>query len=141
MRIKIFFDQKSKVLRIPALFKIPHKRIKSDFVLDTGSPHTFLNYTDAIRLTVPHTLKDKQIRIGGRKYQSYLFSKFEFTFKTEDDELVTESIPIRVLKPHGLNIDEIEELDNFPNLLGLDFLEKGYKLYCDLKNKEIYLEK
>lgn len=140
MKIKILFDEKSKVLRIPALLKIPHKRIKSDLVLDTGSPHTILNYTDSIRLGVPHTFKDKIVRMGGRIYQSYLFNKFEIVFKTDENELVTEVIPIMILKPHGLNIDELEELDEFPNLLGLDLLEKGYKLFCDLKNKETFLE-
>ncbi len=140
MKIKIIYDENQKLLKIPVLLKIPHKRIKSDFVLDTGSPHTILNYSDSIRLAVPHISKGEIVRIGGRRYQSYIFNKFEIVFKTEDNQLVNVILPVRVLKPSSLKMNEVEELDRFPNLLGLDFLEKGYKLFCDLKNKESFLE-
>jgi len=141
IKINLFFDQNLKSIKLPAILKIPHKRISSDFVLDTGSPHTILNYSDSIRLGIPHTAKGEIIRIGGKIYQSYIFNKFEILLKATNNQIVTEIIPIRILKPHNLKINEIEELDNFPNLLGLDFLEKGYNLFCDINSNKIYFEK
>lgn len=141
MKLKLFYDRILKVLTIPAVFKIPHNRIISKFVLDTGSPHTILNYSDSIRLNIPHLQKSELIRIGGRAYQSYLYKNLELTFKSEDGKPVKDFIEVRVLKPASLKMEEIDKLDSFPNLLGLDFLEKGYKLFCNLSNGEIYLEK
>jgi len=141
MKIKISYKKIPKLMRIPALLKVPHKRIISDFVIDTGSPYTILNYSDSIRLNIPHTTKGEIIRIGGRTYQSYIFNKFEIILKTMDDKEITEIIPIRVLKPTSLKIDELRILDNLPNILGLDFLEKGYKLVCNIPEYDIYLEK
>ena len=141
MKIKIIYNKYPKLLRIPAILQVPHKRIASDFVLDTGSPHTVLNYSNSIRLGIPHNTKSEIIRIGGEVYQSYLFNKFEIVFKSTDNEEIKEQIPIRVLKPNSAKMNELEKLDKFPNLLGIDFLERGYKLICDIQNNDIYLEK
>ena len=54
---------------------------------------------------------------------------------------VSEEIPVRILIPSSLKSKEIEELDNFPNLLGMDFFEKGYKFHCDINKEEIFFEK
>ena len=54
MKIKVLFNKNQRVLRVPAIFQTPHKRIVSDFVIDTGSPWTILNYSDSIRLGIPH---------------------------------------------------------------------------------------
>ncbi len=138
MRIKVFYDKNLRLLKIPAILKIPNKRISSDFVLDTGSPHTVLNYSDSIRLGVPHITKSDIIRIGGRTYQSYIFNRFEIIFKSIDNKEVKEILPVRILKPNSAKIEELGRLDKFPNLLGLDFLER-YRFFCDIPNKEIYL--
>ncbi len=47
---------------------------------------------------------------------------------------------VQVLRP-SMNMNEIEELDDFPNILGLDFLKQGWKFFCDIHNEEIYFEK
>lgn len=140
-KIRIFYDKEEKLLRVPAILKVPHARIVSDFILDTGSPHTILNYTDSIRLGIPHTEKSEIVRMGGRAYQRYTFNKFEMVLKSQDNQAVTENLPIRILIPCSLKSIELINLDKFPNLLGMDFLEKGYKLFCDINNKDIKFEK
>ena len=40
-----------------------------------------------------------------------------------------------------IKIGFLEDLDSFPNILGMDFLRRGYIFYCNLKNGEIYFEK
>ena len=119
---------------------LPHKRIASDFVIDTGSPHTILNYTDSIRLGIPHNTKSEIVRMGGRVYQSYIYDNFEMILKSLDNQEIIEKISIRVIKPISSKMKEIENLDKFPNLLGLDFLEK-WDLICKIKDNEIFLEK
>ncbi|HJX50312.1 MAG TPA: hypothetical protein VJ438_02525, partial [Candidatus Nanoarchaeia archaeon] len=80
MKIKVFYDKDLKVLNIPVVLKTPHSRIPSNLVVDTGSPHTIINYTDSLRLGIPHTSKAELIRIGGRCYQSYIFNKLGILF-------------------------------------------------------------
>lgn len=140
MRVKVQFNKIYKTLRVPAVLRIPHKRIASDFILDTGSPHTILNYTDSIRLGIPHDKKSEIVRMGGRVYQSYIYDNFEIILKSLDNQEIVEKISIRVIKPISSKINEIENLDKFPNLLGLDFLEK-WNLICKIKDDEIFLER
>lgn len=140
MKIKVLFNKIHKDLRVPVILLTPHKRISSDFVIDTGSPHTILNYTDSLRLSIPHSEKAELLRIGGRAYQSYLFNRLEIIFKSENGEEIRKIIPIRVLKPFSFKTDELENLDRFPNLLGLDIIEKDFKLICNIKENEIFIE-
>lgn len=141
MKIKLLYDKDSKQIRVPVIIKIPHKRIVSDFVIDTGSPHTILNYSNSVRLGVPHTEKSELIRLGGRAYQSYLFSKVEIVFKSDENKEIIETIPVRILKPNSPRIEEMEQLDRCPNLMGIDFFEKGYSFFCSLASGEVYFEK
>ena len=71
-------------------------------------------------------------------YQSYIFNKLGILFKSEKG-MVSETLPVRVLKPSSEK--DADNLDKFPNLLGMDFLERGYKFYCDLGKGEISFEK
>jgi hypothetical protein len=141
MKVKVTYDSDFKCLKVPIILKAPRKRIISEAVFDTGSPYTLLNYSDSIRLGIPHNIKSEFVRIGGRSYQSYLYERFEITFKSEDGEIVTELLPIRVLRPTSIRSEELEKLDRFPNIFGLDFLGLGYKFFCDLKTGEVYFEK
>ncbi|HLC31299.1 MAG TPA: hypothetical protein VJK51_01390 [Candidatus Nanoarchaeia archaeon] len=81
------------------------------------------------------------IRIGGRTYQSFIFDKFEIVCKSIDEKESVERMPIRILKPISMKVNELENLDRFPNLLGIDFLEKGYELLCNIQENKIHLEK
>jgi len=134
-----FRNKELKFLSVPILIQTPHKRLKTEFIIDTGSPYTILNYTDSIRLGIPHHTKSELVRIGGREYQSYI-SKCEIILKSINNDRITETIYIRVLKPSSTKINELENLDRLPNILGLDFL-LSYKFICDISNNEIYLEK
>ena len=139
MKVKISYDK--KLLRVPVVLLTPHKRVVSNFVIDTGSPHTIINYKDSLRLAIPHIQKSELVRIAGKVYQSYVYERVEIIFKTLEGKEMREKIPVRVLKLFSLRFSEIENLDKLPNLLGLDFLEKGYKLVCNMKEADIFIEK
>ena len=140
MKINVFYDKELNWLKIPVTLKTAHKRISAFIVFDTGSPNTLLNYLDSRRLNIPFIEPSEFIRIGGNKYHSYSYNKIDFLFKTQEGELYSETIPVKILRP-TLKSEELEELDNFPNLLGLNFLKEGWKFHCDIKNNEIYFEK
>jgi|TARA_B100001971_G_scaffold203688_1_gene218888 hypothetical protein len=140
MKIKVIYDSELHLLKIPVKIKSPHKSISVFLVLDTGSPNTLLNYTDSRTLNIPFINQSGIISIGGSKYQSYSYNRIEIYFKSTEGNSIIENIPVKVLRPTSSRIDDLDELDSFPNILGLDFLKK-YKLVCDIKNNEIYLER
>lgn len=124
------------------LLKTPRKFLRTTFILDTGSPTTILGYSDALRLQIPfdNLSKRKIIRLGGRKYQGYVFNKLIFIFKSEDNRTVSEKFPVTVIKP--TSDKEKEEIGATPTIIGTDFLKnKGYKLFCDMARDIAYLEK
>lgn len=141
MRIRVQYNKVYKSLNLPAVLITQRKRVMSKFIIDTGSPHTILNYGDSLRLNIPHNEKSEVIRIGGRVYQSYIFNNLQIIFKSFNGEEVRQSISVRVLKPNSLKSNELENLDRIPNILDLDFLELGYNFSCDLVNDEVFLQK
>ncbi len=143
MKIKLltYLEEKNNLyLNSTVLLKTPQKRTTTKFILDTGSPETIINYTDALRLNIPFNTKGKIIRLGSKKFQGYEYSRLIFVFLTEDGNKVEEDMKVTVLRPTGFA--EIDEVDAFPTILGMDFLkERGYKLFCDVSKDIAYLEK
>ena len=99
-----------------------------------------LNYFDSRLLNIPFVERAGSANIGGNKYTSYNYEKLEIIFETVDGHSIIEKFPVKILRPSSGKIAELEELEIFPNILGLDFLKLGYKFICDLINEEIYLE-
>jgi len=141
MKIRAFYDSNLNLIKIPCLLKTSHKRIKTILVFDTGSPKTLISYTDSLRLNIPRGEKAELIKMGGKTYQAYESNKVSFVFKNISGVPVDLSFPVKVLKPTSSKMEHLEELDSFPNILGIDFLKKGYAFHCDLNNNEIYFEK
>lgn len=122
--------------------KTPRKISRSSFILDTGSPITILGYSDALILQINFNNLSKReiIKLGGRKYQGYVFNKLTFFFKSEDNKLVSEKFPVIAIKP--TSDKEKREIGTAPTIIGTDFLKnKKYKLFCDMAGKVAYLEK
>ncbi|MAH06652.1 hypothetical protein CMI38_00195 [Candidatus Pacearchaeota archaeon] len=140
MKIKVIYDSKYEWLKIPSTFISPTQKVYSFIVVDTGSPNTLLNYFDSRKLNIPFINKSGIVSIGGNKYVSYSYENLKILFKSTEGKPIIEKIPVKILRPSSSKIAEIEDLDVFPNILGLDFLKK-YKFSCDLKNNEIFLEK
>lgn len=141
MKIKLSYNEKIQALEIPVIIKTPHKRSQSTLIFDTGAPKTLLNYTESRRLEIPFNEESGIIKIGGSKYKGYIFNHIEFLFKSIENNIVSEKLPVKILRPSSIKSNELSELDKFPNILGIDFLELGYKFFCDLKTKDIYFEK
>ena len=116
--------------------------IESRFILDTGSPRTIVNFSDAESLEIDFEdlKKAEMISIGGRRYQGYVYSGIAFRFVTEENEIIEERMEVRVIKEDSK--EGLEEIHRVPMILGTDFLQKkGYKLFCDFVNERAFLEK
>ena len=112
-----------------------------DCVVDTGSPLTVIPYQKAVELNLPvkDMIAEEDIRLLGTKHRVYRFSKsIQFSFLCDDGSFLSlESYPL-IAKPLSIDSESwvLTEL-----ILGLDFLrEHGFKLFCDMKNDEAYLE-
>jgi hypothetical protein len=85
MKIQIlnFLENKNNTyLNGPVLLKTPRNRIKTNFILDTGSPETIISYRDALRLQIPFNSlsKGKILSFAGRKFQGYIYERLKFIF-------------------------------------------------------------
>ena len=66
------------------------------------------------------------------------FDKIKIYLRSEDNQVIEEDFPIKVLKPTSAK----HVLSGFSFIIGTDFLkDKGYKLFCDIRNSDAYLEK
>ncbi len=111
-----------------------------DFVVDTGSPLTIIPFQKAKELNLP--IKDLQgeenIRLLGTRHKILKFPKgLTFTFLCEDGEILSFDYSPLIAKP--CKEDENWVLTEL--IIGTDFLrEKGFKLFCDMKNNMGFLE-
>ncbi len=144
MKIKVLTflpEAKTTYLNIPVVLKSPRSgfmRVKA--IIDTGSPETIIGYEEAMALQIPfsNVATEKFINLGGSKYAASTFNRLTMIFKDEEEKAVQESINVCVLKPTS----DKQKMQGFSLLLGTDFLrERGYKLFCDMKNDLAYLEK
>lgn len=113
----------SAFLHSPKL-RITHRYI--EFVIDTGSPYSFLNETEIHRLQIP--IKDRisreEINIGGSHYQSIGLPKITMYLLTEDhpNKHVSFLTSLQVLKTTRQSTEKIQTAQALPSILGMDFL-------------------
>ncbi|MBI2141451.1 aspartyl protease family protein [Candidatus Woesearchaeota archaeon] len=116
-----------------------------DFYVDTGSPVTFISQSDAFRLHVPVTSLPQlgHTKIGGSTYELRRIREIELLFKTEEEKLERITLPeFSVLIGTKKAVEEIQEANSIPSLLGTDFLTiNKLALYFNPSKGEAYLEK
>lgn len=115
------------------------------FVIDTGSPETFISEGEAIKVNLPlgKFSFEKHTSMGGSKYELNILRKSTtFYFKSEEGKSVKITLPlIKVSKGTKKGQIDRQIAFNFPSIIGTDFLEKnGFVLYCNLKENKCYLE-
>jgi hypothetical protein len=113
------------------------------FVIDTGSPYTFLSEKDAARLKVP--LKElkpekKLIGLGGKPFEILSFRQGRFNFKAEEG-MFTVNWPI-CLRSYAERQKYIYSPEELPSILGTDFMkENKFLLFYDPSKSVAYFEK
>ena len=111
------------------------------FIIDTGSPYTFIGKDDAARQTrlLQNLAVRNQAFMGGGKINIMnIPGPLTITLKQEDEQTFSMNLPYfgysDKMATKGLNVS--------PSIIGMDFLkEQDFKLFVDMKNKVAYLEK
>ncbi|MFH0830314.1 MAG: hypothetical protein V1887_04100 [Candidatus Aenigmatarchaeota archaeon] len=111
------------------------------FIVDTGSPYTFIGKDDAARQTrllQNLTVREQALMGGGRINIMTIPGPLRIALKQEDGQIFSMELPYfgfsDKTSTKGLSVS--------PSIIGLDFLrDHGFKLFVDMKNKTAYLEK
>ena len=113
------------------------------FIVDTGSSRSFISHGEALRLQIPiNSLSHAEpLRMGGSRYDLLQTKQFLFNFKTDEGKFY----PIKTSKffvalGTKKTEDAIIESQNFPSIIGTDFLmlNKLY-LHFDPHSNEMYI--
>ena len=115
------------------------------FILDTGSPKSFLSEGEALRLHFPlNSLKESgPLKMGGSRYILLTTREVSFIFKTNENKTHNiEFSSFAIAKSTKRTSEGIRESQNFPSILGMDFLrENKLILYLDPAKEDTYLLK
>lgn len=125
-----------------ASYRVGFKRII--FVVDTGSPKTFISEKDALTLQIPmNTLKFlEHMRLGGSKYELLTGKPIKLYFKTDDEKSKDFDLDITIAKTTKTSQEGIQEAMSCPSIIGTDFLIKnGLSLIFRPSKDVFYLEK
>ena len=132
-------EAKETYLNLPISIRAPHGVLRVNAIIDTGSPKTIIGYEESRRLQIPfNESASSLIRLGGGAYQMCEYDKIKLILEAEDQQRIEEQLPIKIIKPTSAK----EIPSGFSLIIGTDFLkDKGYKLFCDIRNSDAYLEK
>ncbi|MCX6819618.1 MAG: retropepsin-like aspartic protease [Candidatus Aenigmarchaeota archaeon] len=112
------------------------------FVIDTGSPKTFIGATDAIKLNLqPYSDVIDTVGYGMKEMKLRRVRIDKFYLKTDEPKLVP-GVNISSLKmADPVMINEMQCM-GMPNLIGLDFIkDNGFDLHFISSKNEAYLDK
>lgn len=143
MKIPLRFGEDG-LLYLLAFIRLPRRGLgQIEFIIDTGSNNTFINWLDVLKLNIPFTQLEQlpeDIRYSGVAGVNMEFRKAGQTsmivMNEEGNASVFISTSMLVGKPLEIKNDFV-----IPSVIGTDFLvEHNLVLHFDPVNKEYYLE-
>lgn len=124
--------------------KLRIRRKIMNFVLDTGSPDSYISYKDALKLQIPLDKQSTGItNFGGSKFNIISLPAFKFYLIKSDDNKITEleSVQLSALKPTKTSKEHKLAFEALPSILGLDFLkQQKLSLHVILTENMAYLQ-
>jgi len=136
-------------LVLTSVIECQHLRISRqimEFVIDTGSPNSYLSDKDVKRLQIP--IKDRpskeEVDFGGSRYKQVSLPEFKMYLLKEDKEKkesITLNLFLSALKTMKSSEKKIQMAQALPSILGLDFLKnQKLSLHVILTENIAYLE-
>ena len=115
-----------------------------DFVIDTGSPNSYLSDKDVKRLHIP--IKDRptleRVDFGGSRFKQVSLPKIHLHLLNENKEDILLSVSLTALKTTKASERNIQIAESLPSILGIDFLkEQALSLHVILTENLAYLER
>lgn len=114
------------------------------FIVDTGSPTTFISEKDALALQIPfRALRFKEhMKLGGAKYELLSGKKVKLYFKTDEPKSISFDFNLTIAKTTKTTQEGIQEARSCPSIIGTDFLIQNKLGLVFWPSKEIFhLEK
>ncbi|MBI2650751.1 hypothetical protein HYX04_05590 [Candidatus Woesearchaeota archaeon] len=132
-----------------ALVECRHLRVRKqlvEFVIDTGSPESYIGQRDSTKLQIP--VKDKKnegiVAFGGSQYKKIILPPFNFYLLKQDkqkNDYISLKVNLRALKTSKISEQKIQAADALPSILGLNFLrEQKLSLHVVLTEDMAYLQ-
>ena len=114
------------------------------FVLDTGSPESYLSQIDIQKLQIPLSSRETtdKINLGGSQYNTISLPKFKFYMLKDDKSIIEkDDITLYALQPLTTSPTKLQFSQTLPSILGLDFLrEQKLSLHVILTEDMTYLQ-
>ncbi|MFH1590953.1 MAG: hypothetical protein ABIC95_03415 [archaeon] len=123
-----------------------------EFVVDTGSPYSFISYGDALKFQIPLSqyTKSEALQFGGSTYNRvqlphldlYVFKEgWKAAEELSEEYLLRMNIEINALKTTKKGKEKERLAQMMPSIIGMDFLEKHKMgLFVNPSEKIAYLE-
>lgn len=135
-------------IELPSVISSPQYRlgfVRTSFIVDTGSPQTFISEGDALRLNLPlNKLKFREhMRMAGSVFEVLEMRNVGLYVKTDEERSEKIELPyIGVARGTKKDSKSIQIAQSFPNILGIDFLKQNkLALYFNPSKNIAYLEK
>lgn len=136
-------------IMLPSVIECRSLRIQRQimsFVIDTGSPDSFLSDVDVKKLQIP--IKNRSIKgeidFGGSRFKQISLPKFKIHLLSEDKKqkpLVLPSLSLSALKTTKCSEKKVQIAQTLPSVLGLSFLkEQKLSLHIILTENIAYLQ-
>ncbi len=111
------------------------------FVIDTGSPHTFIDSVSAYRARIftKNLTQHAVTLMGGNKVGLYMLGEARINFRTQNDDLF--AVPLKGMKVSEEMRSGKRSITSPVSILGMDFLlESKSSLFADPFAKVAYLD-
>ena len=133
-------------LVLTSVIKCPSLRIQQqlmEFVIDTGSPDSYLSDKDVRKLQIP--IKGKptkgEVDFGGSRFNKVFLPKIKMFLLKEDEGCHVLNVNLSALKTTKTSEKKIQIAETLPSILGMDFLkEQNISLHVILTENLAYLE-
>ena len=136
-------------LVVLAAVECPSLRVRRqliEFVIDTGSPESYIGQKDSTKLQIP--VKDRRedgtVAFGGSQYKKIKLPSFTFYLLKQDNQkndYVLLEVNLHALKTTKTSPHRVQAADASPSILGLDFLiEQKLSLHVILTADMAYLQ-
>lgn len=142
MKIPLDFDKEEMRVTVIASVKLKgHPALPAPFVVDTGSPVTFIDefYSSKVRVLTKNLTYDHDALMGGTRIGMYKAEIDDLSFLNDKEDLFRINCKMFVSKTEWTRKGKTYTPTS---IMGIDLLyENGFRLVLDLAKNQAFMEK
>lgn len=143
-RVPLIIGDNLHLLTMISCDRLRVRMQKVNFVIDTGSPDSFLSPMDISKLQISLAGKKSTspVKLGGSQYNAIPLPDFKFYMLKDDKSIFTEeNIKIYGLQPVTTSLEKLQSSQTLPSILGMNFLRnQKFSLHVILTENIAFLE-